>query len=173
MHIHNGELALLLALTTFRCTSVGFPTPPPTLLPYPDALDVMLVHEEVTAAVNEARAERGIAPLKWDEELQELAEWQAWQVTKGAIVFDEIDDWPATQLREPVIELRACMSDNVTTPDAMAQYAIEHWLDDTDLRGMLLSSGQRIGVGHDWGCLTERGVVLVVLLAGGTPLGEG
>jgi hypothetical protein len=40
------------------------------------------------------RPEHGIAPLTWDEILQELAEWQAWQIVKGNIHFDEIDDCP-------------------------------------------------------------------------------
>ena len=129
--IVSAFLALVAALPA--CTTVEMtiitPTPPPatpTLLPYPDALDVLLVHEAVTSRVNEARIEKGEHPLEWDETLQELAEWQAWQVTKGAVSFDELDDWPATQLGEPVIELRACMSDNVTTPDAVAQVAVEH-----------------------------------------------
>ena len=31
---------------------------------------------------------------------------------------------------------------------------------------MLLDRWQRIGVGFDWGCPEERGVMLVILLAG-------
>lgn len=73
------------------------------------------------------------------------------------------DYWPG-----PVAGLRACMSDNVTTPDAVAQVAVEHWLGDPMLREMLLGRWHQIGVGHDWGCPMERGVVLVVLLAGRT-----
>jgi uncharacterized protein YkwD len=79
------DILLLLALFMVSCTHVEIvittrtaPAATPTLLPYPDALDVVLVHEEVTAAVNKARAEHGTARLQWDEYLQELAEWQAW-----------------------------------------------------------------------------------------------
>ena len=176
--IVSAFLALVAALPA--CTTVEMtiitPTPPPatpTLLPYPDALDVLLVHEAVTSRVNEARAEQGKHLLEWDEGLQELAEWQAWQVTKGAVSFNELDDWPATQLGEPVIELRACMSDNATTPEGVAQVAVEHWLGEPELREMLLGRWQRIGVGFDWGCPKERGVVLVVLLAGQRDLLEG
>jgi hypothetical protein len=139
------------------------PLPTPTLLSYPDALDVVLVYEEVTAAVNGARAEHRVTPLQWDEDLQELAEWQAWQVTKGAVPFDELGDFPATQLGEPVIELRACLSDNVTTPEAVARIAVERLLANPERRTMLLGRSRRIGTGYDWGCLSEGGVVLAVL----------
>jgi uncharacterized protein YkwD len=50
-------------------------------LPYPDALDVALVHEAVTARVNGARDSAAKPPLLWDDDLKDLAEGRA-----GAIV---------------------------------------------------------------------------------------
>jgi len=42
------------------------------------------------------------------------------------------------------------MSDSVTTPAAVAEVAVEPWLDDPELREMLLgTSWERIGVGYD------------------------
>ena len=119
-------LLVLFSLTVVGCTTADITALTPTLLLYPDALDVLLVHEAVTTRVNEARVDQGKHPLNRDETLQELAEWQAWQVVKDTKPFDKIDDWPANQLGEPVIELRACLSDNVVTPDTVAQVAAEH-----------------------------------------------
>ena len=80
-----------------------------------------------------------------------------------------------SQLGEPVAELRARMSDSITTPDAVAQIAVTKWLDAPSLRKELLGSWKRIGVGFAWGCPDPegRGVVLVVLLAGRSDLKEG
>jgi hypothetical protein len=48
-----------------------------------------------------------------------------------------------------VAELRACLSDNITTPDAVAEVAVERWLDDLELRKVLLGNWERIGAGFD------------------------
>jgi len=141
--------------------------PTPTLLPYPDALDVVVVHEAVMARINEARAEAGLPALLWDDTLQDVAEGRAGAIVKGA-AYDEIDATEAESLGELVAELRACLDDRVTTPDDVAQVAFGHWLGEQELGEILLRRWQRIGVGLDWGCPTERGLVLVVLLAGGT-----
>jgi hypothetical protein len=95
-------------------------------------------------------------------------------IVKGASLH-EIDDSAAERLGKPVAELRACLDHTITTPDAIAQLAVEHWLQCNDPRQILLGRWERIGVGFDWGCpdLQGRGVVLVVLLAGGTTLNEG
>jgi hypothetical protein len=91
------------------------PTSTPTLLPYPDALDVAAVQQEVTWLINAVRIDQDHEPFQWDETLQELAEWQAWKIVLGEKPFDHIDNWPPTRLGETVAELRACMSNNSTT----------------------------------------------------------
>jgi len=128
----------------------------------------------VTTRVNQIRAENGEAALEWNDVLQDLAEDPAGGIVKGAPV-DEIDDSLAAQLGEPVAELRACMDDSITTPDAVAQLAVEHWMARPDLREALLDRWLRIGIGFEWGCPDPRGrgVVLVVLLAGMVELREG
>ena len=89
--------------------------------------------------------------MLWDETLQGLAEGRAWGIVRGVISLDGgIDDAVAGQLGAPVAELWACMSDSVTTPAAVAEVAVEPWLDDPELREMLLgTSWERIGVGYD------------------------
>jgi uncharacterized protein YkwD len=161
-----------LATITASCGSIEIrvitPTVPAlihTLLPYPDALDVVLVHDAVTARVNDVRANAGKAALQWDPVLQDYALNRAWDIVRGA-PYDEIDDAIIDELGEPVAELRACLSEDVTTPDAVAQIAVDQWLGNPKLRAVVLDNWERIGVGLDWGCPTERGVVLVVLLAG-------
>ncbi len=85
----------------------------------PDDLDLALVHEAVTAQVNQARAERGLEPLIWDETLQEAAEGQAVRLSSrrslghrqgrgGLGIRDKlsarwVDDALAEQLGEPAI----------------------------------------------------------------------
>jgi uncharacterized protein YkwD len=172
-------ILISLAAITASCGGIEIrvitPTVPAlmrTLLPYPDALDVVLVHDAVTARVNDVRANVGKAALQWDPVLQDYASFRAWEIVRGAS-YDEIDDTIIDELGEPVAELRACLSDNVTTPDAVAQIAVDHWLGNPKLRETVFDTWQRIGVGLDWGCPTERGVVLVVLLAGRTNVTEG
>ena len=63
-----------------------------------------------------------------------------------------------------VAELRACLSDNVTTPDAVAKAAVEYWIDDPNLRQMLLGNAERIDFSFECGCPPERGVILVAIL---------
>ena len=65
------------------------------------------------------------------------------------------------------------MSDNATTPGAVADAAIQQWLAQPALESALFGPWTRIGVAFDWGCPTERGVVLVMLLAGGSDSREG
>jgi uncharacterized protein YkwD len=161
-----------LALILLACSAVpAAEIATPTLLPYPDGLDFVLVQDSVTDQVSEARAAHGLEPLLWDETLQELAEGRAWGIVKGEIPFDEVDNTVADRLGEPVAELRACLSHNATTPEAVARAAVGEWLADSD--EMLLGHWERIGVGFDWGCPQDdaRGVVLVVLLADGEARG--
>jgi uncharacterized protein YkwD len=172
MSLKKTVILISLATITASCGAIEIrvitPTIPqlqPTLLPYPDALDVALVHAAVTARVNKARADAGSAALQWDPVLQDYASNRAWDIVRGAS-YDEIDDTIIDKLGEPVAELRACLSEDVTTPDAVAQLAVDHWLGNPKLREVVFDKWQRIGVGLDWGCPTERGVVLVVLLAG-------
>jgi hypothetical protein len=72
--------------------------------------------------------------------------------------------------------LCVCLSDNATTPAVVAEAAVNEWLAAPDLRQMLLGNWTRIGIGYDWGCPMvddNRGVVLVLLLAGGVRMREG
>ena len=73
-----------------------------------------------------------------------------------------------------MVELRACLSADVTTPAAVAEAAVGQWMDDPELRGMLVGNWERIGVGFDWGCpkADAGGVVLVVVMAGGVEPGQ-
>jgi hypothetical protein len=160
-----ATLASVLALSACGEYPVA-ETTTPTLLPYPDTLDIVPVQEAMVNRINEIRADHGLGSLLWDESLQELAEGRAWGIVKGDIPFDEVDDSVATQLGEPVAELRTCLSESVTTPEAVAQAASEEWLINLD--EVLLGHWERVGVGFDWGCPKNgtRGVVLVVLLAG-------
>ncbi len=176
MRIQKAVILLLLLLPiTTSCAIAQAATPTPTLLPYPDELDLVLVHDGVTARINEARAAQGIRPLAWDEVLQGLAEGQAWGIVEGTVSLGEMDDAVASELGEPVAELRACISDNVVIPAVVAEVAVEQWLADPALSKMLLGNWERIGVGYDWGCPDPetRGVMLVVVLAGGQALREG
>ncbi len=175
MRIQKAVILLLLLPITASCAGAQAATPVPTLLPYPDELDLVLVHDGVVARINEARAAQGIRPLVWDDTLQGLAEGQAWGIVKGVVSLDEMDNAVASKLGEPVAELRACISDNITTPATVAQLAVEQWLADPQLSKMLLGNWERIGVGYDWGCPDPqaRGVMLIVILAGGQALREG
>ena len=134
--------------------------------PYPDTLDAVAVHDEVVKLINGIRTSHEVKTLAWDEDLQGLAERQAWEIVKGEVPFDEVDDSMANELGEPVAELRACLSAAVTTPAAVASAAVEQWLDDPELHRMLVGDWERIGVGFDWGCPDAGGVVLVVVMAG-------
>lgn len=168
---------ILLFLVTASCGCVEIrvitPTvPAPMLLPYPDSVDPLEVYDAVTTRINEVRTGQGLETLVWDEVLQDYASVRVWEILRGTSV-DEIDGYLSEELGEPVAELRACMSDDVTTPDALAQVAVEAWLGDHKLSKILLDDWQRIGVGFDWGCPTERGVMLVVLLAGRPDVREG
>ena len=51
----------------------------PTLVPYPDSLDIALVHDEVTMLINSIRTSHEVETLAWDEDLQGLAERRAWE----------------------------------------------------------------------------------------------
>ncbi len=148
---HGGHrlLLLLLVAALFSCAGGEAATSMSTLLPYLD--DLVLVHDAIVARVNDARTEQGGVLLVWDEDLQELAEGQAWEIVKGDLVFERIAGLPAYRLGEPVIELRACLSDNATTPDVVAKAAVDEWLAELALRQMLLGNWTRIGVGYDWG----------------------
>jgi hypothetical protein len=55
-----------------------------------------------------------------------------------------------------VAELLACLEDSITTPDAVAQLAVEHWMERPDLREALLDRWQRIGVGFDGEVIATR-----------------
>jgi uncharacterized protein YkwD len=151
-------LGVAVSIVTIVSCTTGTP------IPYPDTLDIVLVHDEVTMLINSTRT----SPLAWDEDLQSLAERRAWEIVKGEIAFDEVDNSLAEELGEPVAELRACLSSDVTTPAAVAEAAVEQWLDEPELREMLLGDWERIGVGFDWGCPKPdaRGVVLVVVMVG-------
>ena len=98
-----GTPLLLLLL------AASWTTPIPTLLLYPDGLDVVLVHDEIVALVNDARAAQAMEPLLWDEALQGLAERRVWEIVRGDAALEEIDDSLADELGEPVAELRACL----------------------------------------------------------------
>jgi len=150
-HIQNTIILILFLTITVSCTNPKAATPTPTLLPYPDALDLALVHDEVSARINNARVAQGMEPMLWDETLQGLAEGRAWGIVTGVTSLDDgIDGAVAGQLGEPVAELWACISDSVTSPAAVAEVAVEPWLDDPELREMLLgTSWERIGVGYD------------------------
>ncbi len=188
-HLASASQAVNLRATaavvaTGRARGAQTAAPVPTF--DPDTLDLVLVHEAVTAQVNQARAERGLEPLIWDEALQEAAEGRARAIVRGEVAWGgEIDDALAEQLGEPAIvpeaersgaaELRACLSANVTAPEDVARYAVGGWLDEPKFAMMLLGSWERIGVGFDWPCPQEDagGLVLVVVLAGGKGLKEG
>jgi hypothetical protein len=159
--------ALVLALSGCSSETPIAEITTPTLPSCPDTLDPVSVQEAVENRINEIRAGYGFDPLLRDAALQDLAEERAWGIVKGDVPFDEVDGAVANQLGEPVAELRACLSDNATTPEAVAQAAGEEWLAGLD--EVLLGEWRRIGAGFDWGCPKEggRGVVLVVLLAGG------
>ena len=157
---HLGILAVPLLLT-ISCTS---PSPPP----YPSTLDIALVHDEVTILINGICTSHEVETLQWDETLQGLAEKRAWAIVKGEIPFDEVDDSLADELGEPVAELRACLSADITTPAAVAEAAVGQWVDDPELHRMLVGDWERVGVGFDWGCPKPDagGVVLVVVMVG-------
>ena len=87
----------LLLLFTLSCRSVEIdiitPTavaPTPTLLPFPKTLDLLIVHDEVTARVNQARVADGQVRLQWDDVLQDYASIRAWEIVRGS-PYDEID----------------------------------------------------------------------------------
>ena len=104
----------------------GFaPLPTPTPLPYPDALDVVAVHDRVLGLINGFRRLEEVEPLEWDDILQDLADQRAWQIVQGEIPFDEVDGSLADELGEPVAELRACLAGDITTPPAVAFAAVE------------------------------------------------
>jgi uncharacterized protein YkwD len=124
--------------------------------------------DAVTDRINATRAKRGLPWLQSDDVLADYASIRAWNIVRGA-PLEEIDDAMAAEIGEPVGELRACMSPDVTAPAAVARFAVENWLDDPLLREILLGKWQRLGVGLDWGCPTERGIILIVLFAGAPP----
>jgi uncharacterized protein YkwD len=159
--MNRVALSIIVGAASLAATASCKPVAPP---PYPSTLDIALVHGEVTMRINSARA----SPLAWDEDLQGLAEQRAWEIVKGEISFDEVDGSLANELGEPVAELRACLSADVTTPAAVAEAAVEQWLAESELREILLGDWERIGVGFDWGCpkADARGVVLVVVMVG-------
>jgi len=68
-HIQNTIILILFLTTTVSCTSAKAATPTPTLLAYPDELDLVLVHDEVSTRINNARVTQGIKPMLWDETL--------------------------------------------------------------------------------------------------------
>jgi len=95
-------LFLLIGTDPPATITVTYPTP--TTAPH-DTIDLSDVQQLVTDRINAERASQALPPIAWDDVLADYASIRTWQIVRGEIPFDYIDDSLTEELREPVAAL--------------------------------------------------------------------